>query len=90
MWALPRYRLAVIQNSEYFPGQQLRTVQNLNLRQGPSTSHQIVGGLDAGDYVAVLAGPYDNQGYRWWRVQTAGNALGWIAGTIGGRPTIRP
>ena len=81
---------AVIQGSEYFPGQQLRTVQNLNLRQGPSTSHQIVGGLDAGDYVAVLAGPYDNQGYRWWRVQSAGNALGWIAGTIGGRPTIRP
>ena len=81
---------AVIQGSEYFPGQQLRTVQNLNLRQGPSTSHQIVGGLDAGDYVAILAGPYDNQGYRWWRVQSAGNALGWIAGAIGGRPTLRP
>ena len=81
---------AVIQNSEYFPGQQLRTVQNLNLRQGPSTSHQIVGGLDAGVYVAILAGPYDDEGYRWWRVQTAGNAVGWIAGTIGGRPTIRP
>ena len=81
---------AVIQNSEYFPGQQLRTVQNLNLRQGPSTAHAIIAGLYAGDYVAIIAGPYDNQGYRWWRVQTAGNALGWIAGTIDGRPTISP
>ncbi|MCY4072221.1 MAG: SH3 domain-containing protein [Chloroflexi bacterium] len=81
---------AVIQNSEYFPGQQLRTVQNLNLRQGPSTSHAIIAGLYAGDYVAILAGPYDNQGYRWWRVQSASNALGWIAGSIDGRPTIRP
>jgi len=81
---------AVIENSEYYPGQQLRAVQNLNLRAGPSTSHTIIGGLFAGDYVAILAGPYDNQGYRWWRVQTASNALGWLAGAIGGTPTIRP
>ena len=81
---------AVIQGSEYFPGQQLRTVQNLNLRQGPSTSQAIIAGLYAGDYVAIIAGPYDNQGYRWWRVQTASGALGWIAGSIGGRSTIRP
>ncbi|MCY4018762.1 MAG: SH3 domain-containing protein [Chloroflexi bacterium] len=81
---------AVIQNSEYYPGQQLRAVQNLNLRAGPSTSHAVIGGLYAGDYVAILAGPYDNQGYRWWRVQTANNALGWIAGVISGNPTIRP
>lgn len=81
---------AVIQNSEYFPGQQLRAAQNLNLRQGPSTAQAVIGGVLVGDYVAIIAGPYDNQGYRWWRVQTAGNALGWIAGTINGRATIRP
>ncbi len=81
---------AVIQNSEYFPGQQLRALRNLNLREGPSTGHAIIGGLFVGDYVAILAGPYDNQGYRWWRVQTAGNALGWMAGTIGGSPTVGP
>ena len=80
---------AVISGSEHLPGQQLRTVQNLNVRQGPSTSTQIVVELYAGDYVAVLAGPYDSEGYRWWRVQTANNVLGWIAGTIGGRATIR-
>lgn len=81
---------AVIQNSEYLPGQQLRAVQNLNLRGGPSTGQAVVGGVLAGDYVAILAGPYDNEGYRWWRVQTASNALGWIAGVINGNPTIRP
>ncbi len=81
---------AVIQGSEYFPGQQLRTAQNLNLRAGPSTSQAIIAGLYAGDYVAIIAGPYDNEGYRWWRVQTASDALGWIAGSIGGIPTIRP
>ncbi|MDE2857870.1 MAG: SH3 domain-containing protein [Chloroflexota bacterium] len=81
---------AVIENSEYFPGQQLRAVRNLNLRQGPSTSHAVIGGLYTGDYVAILAGPYDNEGYRWWRVQTANNALGWIAGLINGTPTISP
>ena len=81
---------AVIQNSEYYPGQQLRALRNLNLRQGPSTAQAIIGGLFVGDYVAIIAGPYDNEGYRWWRVQTAGNALGWLAGTIGGRATIGP
>lgn len=80
----------VIRGSEYFPGQQLRAVQNLNVRQGPSTSTQIVGGLFSGDYVAVIAGPHEAEGYRWWRVQTANNILGWIAGTIGGRATIAP
>lgn len=79
---------AVIQGSEYQPGDQLRSVHGLNVRQEPSTSTQIIGGLFAGDYVAIIAGPYDNEGYRWWRVQTANNVVGWIAGTIGGRPTI--
>ena len=80
---------AVIRGSEYRPGQQLRTVQSLNVRQGPSTSSQIIGGLLVGDYVAVVAGPYDDANYRWWKVQTASNIVGWIAGTIGGQPTIR-
>ena len=80
----------VIRGSEYYPGQQLRTVQNLNVRRGPSTATRIDGGLFVGDYVAVIAGPHEAEGYRWWRVQTANNTLGWIAGTIGGRATIAP
>ena len=78
----------VIRGSEYYPGQQLRARQNLNVRGAPSTSAQIIGGLFSGDYVAIIAGPHDADGYRWWRVQTANDALGWIAGAIGGRRTI--
>ena len=82
---------AVVQGTEYWPGQQLRTiVPYLNVRAEPTTSSQIISGLVAGDYVAIIAGPYENEGYRWWRVQTANNAIGWIAATIGGYPTIRP
>ena len=78
----------VIRGSEYFPGQQLRARQNLNVRAAPSIAAQIIGGLFSGDYVAVIAGPHEADGYRWWRVQTANDALGWIAGAIGGRRTI--
>ena len=81
---------AVIERTEYAPGEQLRIVlPYLNLRGQPTTSSAVVGGLVAGDYVAVFAGPYDNEGYRWWRVQTADNNFGWIAGTINGAPTVR-
>ena len=81
----------VVQGSEYFPGQQLRiSVPYLNVRQNPSAASAAVGGLYEGDYVAIFAGPHDSEGYRWWRVQTADNTFGWVAGTIGGRPTLGP
>ncbi len=81
---------AVIVNSEYYPGQQLRIAVNyLNLRSEPSTGSAIQAGLNLGDYVAIFAGPYENEGYRWWQVQTAGNVFGWLAGTINGVPTLQ-
>ena len=82
---------SVVQGAQFYPGQQLRViVDGLNMRQLPGTDASIIGGLVAGDYVAVFAGPYDNQGYRWWRVQTAQDRFGWIAGAVGGRPTVAP
>ena len=81
---------AVIVNAEYGAGEQLRvSVPYLNIRQAPSTSSGVVGGLQTGDYVAIFAGPYDNEGYRWWQVQTANGAFGWVAGAINGAPTLR-
>jgi len=81
----------VIQGSEYQPGQQLRVItSNLNIRQEPTTGSIILGGLVQGDYVAVIAGPYDNEGFRWWKIQTANNIVGWIAGTISGALTVSP
>ena len=81
---------AVIAGSEYSPGQQLRVaVDYLNLRSEPSTSSAVQGGLVFGDYVAIIAGPYENEGYRWWQAQTADERVGWLAGTINGAPTLQ-
>lgn len=81
---------AVNVNSEFFPGEQLRiAVDYLNLRSEPSTDSAIQRGLVFGDYVAIFAGPYDNEGYRWWRVQTADETFGWLAGTIDGAATLQ-
>ncbi|MCE2472766.1 MAG: SH3 domain-containing protein, partial [Anaerolineae bacterium] len=80
----------VIAGSEYSPGQQLRVaVDYLNLRSEPSTSSAVQGGLVFGDYVAIIAGPYDNEGYRWWQAQTADERVGWLAGAINGAPTLQ-
>lgn len=82
---------AVIRGAAYFPGQQLRVIVGaLHLRESPSTSAAILDTLLWGDYVAVFAGPYDNEGARWWQVQTAQNRFGWIAGEIAGSPTVGP
>ena len=86
-----RFHRESFKGSEFTPGQQLRIIStNLNIRQDPSTGSLILGGLVQGDYVAVMAGPYDNEGFRWWKIQTATNIVGWIAGTIGGNLTITP
>lgn len=82
---------AVIQDTEYYPGQQLRiAIPFLNVRGEPTTTSGIVSTLQQGDYVAIFAGPYENEGYRWWRIQTSADDFGWIAGTIDGAPTVRP
>ncbi len=82
---------AVIRGAPYFPGQQLRVIVSaLHLRESPDTGAAILDSLLWGDYVAVFAGPYDNEGNRWWQVQTARNHFGWIAGNIAGSPTVGP
>jgi len=81
---------AVVVNTEYYPGQQLRiALDYLNLRSEPTTAGAVRRGLVFGDYVAIFAGPYENEGYRWWQVQTADETFGWLAGTINGAPTLQ-
>ncbi len=78
----------VIAGAQYQPGQQLRMARTLNIRREPSTNSPIIGGLETGDYVAVLAGPHRESRYEWWRVQTANFVVGWIAAKIDGNPTV--
>jgi hypothetical protein len=87
---LPPIPSGVIEGSRYQPGQQLRVLnpQGLNVRLGPSLDEPIIGALNQGDYVAVLAGPTFFEEIEWWRVRTADGLDGWIAGQIGGAPTL--
>lgn len=78
----------VIERAQYQPGQQLRLARNMNIRQDPSTNSAVIGRLETGDYVAVLAGPHRESRYEWWRVQTANFVVGWIAAKIDGNPTV--
>ncbi len=75
--------------SEFAPGQQLRMLRDLNIRQQATTSSPVVGTLDPGDYVAILAGPHRESRYEWWQVQTANDIVGWIAAKIDGQPTVQ-
>ncbi len=64
-------------------------VVQLNLRAAPGTGSDVVRApLTAGEYVAILAGPVEAEGYRWWQVQSADGVIGWLAGTIDGAPTL--
>jgi hypothetical protein len=42
--------------------------ENLNLRQGPSTSETIIAKLQPGEYVEIIDGPVSADGYTWWRL----------------------
>lgn len=85
----------VIEGSVYAAGQQL-IIQSgtggLNLRSEPTTTAGVVVYVFNGEYVAVLAGPMENEAdglrYTWWRVQTANGSQGWMAGAINGVPTF--
>ncbi|MFN8373477.1 MAG: SH3 domain-containing protein [Anaerolineae bacterium] len=76
----------VIEGSQYQPGQQLRYLGQvaLNIRAAPGTNGAVVGALQPGSYVVILAGPSDVGGFVWWQIQTAEGVIGWIAGTING------
>lgn len=80
----------VIEGSRYTPGQQLRVLsaEGLRIRAEPNLSANQLGGVNQGEYVAILAGPVRFDNIEWWRVQTAASLVGWIAGEIGGFSTL--
>jgi len=84
--------VGVIEGSKYSTGQQLTVIADvLNLRSFPSTtSGQIIDQVFLGEYVAILGGPYDNEGYGWWRVLNARGSTGWIAADQEGQSFLQP
>lgn len=78
----------VVEGSEFEPGQELVVAspnsEGLNLRTEPNADvPNVIRYLLNGEFVRVLAGPYDQGALRWWRVRTAQGEEGWIVSAIG-------
>ncbi len=89
--ALPEGQIpsGVVAGSRYAAGQQVQiATETLNLRTDPGIAAPLIRPLGQGEYVVILAGPAQLDGYPWWYVQTADRTTGWIAGEINGFATI--
>ena len=51
----------------------------LNMRDKPSTSGQVLGQLKAGDYIQIIDGAVDADGHTWWKFQSFYDStlIGW-------------
>lgn len=82
----------IIEGSRYTPGQQVQYTGEAarNVRGGPSLNNAIVDNVNPGEFVAILAGPYQSDGFGWWQVQTARDVRGWIAADFDGGTFFNP
>lgn len=56
---------------------------NLNLRESPSLTSNILEKLKEGNKIRILSGPVQEDGYYWWSVVTEQGAQGWVADVSG-------
>lgn len=61
------------------PGDGVRTVVNLNMRSGSSTTSSVVAVLPTGTQGLVLEGPVTGGGLDWIRIDAGTYGLGWVA-----------
>lgn len=47
------------------------TGDNLNARTGPGTGNPVMAILQAGQVLRVVGGPQQNNGFRWWQLETS-------------------
>ena len=57
----------------------VRADSALNVRRGPGLLYDIVGGLQPGDELDILA---KNDAADWWQVNMPGDLLGWVYGPL--------
>ncbi|MBK9122039.1 MAG: SH3 domain-containing protein [Chloroflexi bacterium] len=84
----------VVEGSEFEAGQELVVAspnsEGLNLRTEPNADvPNVIRYLLNGEFVRVLAGPFDQGALRWWRVRTAQGEEGWIVSAIGGTQVLQ-
>jgi hypothetical protein len=49
-----------------------------NFRSAPSVSAERLRGLQAGETLEVVSGPYQNELFVWWQYRDSGGNLGWV------------
>lgn len=52
----------------------------LRLRSGPGLQNSVLGQLQPGTKLALLAGPQPEDGYSWWHIRAEDGREGWVAG----------
>lgn len=75
----------IVEGSRYAPGQQVQYLGAgpRNLRLAPNTASGIVDVINSFEFVAILAGPYEGEGYIWWRISNTRGVQGWMADNTG-------
>lgn len=71
----------VVAGSRYSAGQQIQYIgfQPRNMRTQPAVSAAFSDVIIPGEFVTVLAGPYEADGYIWWEVSNARNIRAWVS-----------
>jgi hypothetical protein len=70
----------VVAGSRYSAGQQIQYVGDIprNMRTQPSVAAGLVDVIYPTEFVTVLAGPYEADGYEWWMVSNTRNSRAWV------------
>jgi hypothetical protein len=70
----------VVAGSRYNAGQQIQYVGDIprNMRSQPSVAAAVVDVINPGEFVTVLAGPYEADGYEWWMISNSRNNRSWV------------
>lgn len=87
----PTFTPTPVPGTAIMVGQPARVValQGLNVRQEASLEAERMGRYAPGTRVSVLEGPFDIDGYRWWRVGTD-ELVGWVAQGDGEEEWLSP
>lgn len=79
-WCVSEF-LAYSTGSGLSVGDEIRVVDGeLNLRDGPGTSSDVIIVLPDGAPLSVIGGPASGNGYSWWEVTSDRYGPGWVAG----------
>jgi hypothetical protein len=89
---LPDYPTTVIDGSRYTAGQQVQYIGtgNRNLRALPTTNSAVVDFVAPNEFVGIIAGPWQAEGYEWWYISNARSVRGWMASSSDGVSLLSP